>query len=761
MAVARLSFEDELDKRFLSAVAALPAGHPGASGDDAGALGGERLLELFDAQAGSRHLDLAARYLRAEGRGFYTIGSAGHESNALVAAALRPTDPALLHYRSGAFYLARAAQVPERSGRALLDVLLGLTGAADEPIAGGRHKVFGHHDLAIIPQTSTIASHLPRALGVAFSIDRAARLGVASPWPEDAIAVASFGDASAGHSTATGAINAACRTAYQGLPVPLLLVCEDNGLGISVRTPDGWIAAAYSGRPALRYFSADGADPRACYAAAVAAAEHVRGTRSPAFLHLNVVRFLGHAGSDAEISYRTEAEIEAGYSRDPLLGTARLIVSRGLLSPEQLAARYEAIRAQVRELAGQAATHRQLSSRAEVIAPLAPRHPERVAARASLAASPGERANAFGGRLPEDGGPLTLADTINRTLADALAAHPGLLAFGEDVGRKGGVYGVTRGLSRRFGAARVFDTLLDEQSILGLGLGAGMSGLLPVPEIQYLAYLHNAEDQLRGEAASLQFFSTGQYRNPLVVRVAGLAYQKGFGGHFHNDNAVAVLRDIPGLVVAVPSRAQDAAAMLRTCLAAATVDGTVSVFLEPIALYHTRDLHQPGDGGWLSPYAAPGRWAAEHVPIGHGRAYPAAAAGAAGIGASASAAAGREDITLVTFGNGVPMSLRVAARLAADGIGARVFDLRWLAPLPSAQLLAEAERTGRVLVVDETRRSGGVSEGVLAALADAGFAGRAGRVAAADSYVPLGDAANLVLVSEPEIEAAARRLLRE
>jgi 2-oxoisovalerate dehydrogenase E1 component len=102
------------------------------------------------------------------------------------------------------------------------------------------------------------------------------------------------------------------------------------------------------------------------------------------------------------------------------------------------------------------------------------------------------------------------------------------------------------------------DTLLDEQSILGLGLGAGLSGLLPVPEIQYLAYLHNAEDQLRGEAASMQFFSAGQYRNPMVVRVAGLAYQKGFGGHFHNDNAVGVLRDIPGLVVAVPSRAEDA-----------------------------------------------------------------------------------------------------------------------------------------------------------------------------------------------------------
>jgi len=182
--------------------------------------------------------------------------------------------------------------------------------------------------------------------------------------------------------------------------------------------------------------------------------------------------------------------------------------------------------------------------------------------------------------------------------------------------------------------------------------------------------------------------------------------------------------------------------MLRTCLAAARVDGSVCVFLEPIALYHTRDLYEPGDGAWLSPYAGPDRWAGEHVPIGTGRGY--------GSGA---------DLTLVTFGNGLPMSLRAARRLADGGIGARVFDLRWLAPLPAEQLRAEAERTGRVLVVDETRRSGGVSEGVLAELADAGYRGAMARITSADSFIPLGDAAAHVLVSETDIERAASRLL--
>ena len=145
-----------------------------------------RCLELFDAQLASRHLDLAARWLRARGAGYYTIGSSGHEGNAAIAAALRLTDPALLHYRSGAFYLVRAAQAtPPRDGVA--DILLGLVAAAAEPIAGGRNKVFGHTELHVIPQTSTIASHLPRAVGLAFSIARAGKLGLDTPWPPDCV----------------------------------------------------------------------------------------------------------------------------------------------------------------------------------------------------------------------------------------------------------------------------------------------------------------------------------------------------------------------------------------------------------------------------------------------------------------------------------------------------------------------------------------------------------------------------------------------
>ena len=743
---------DEAEQHFADSVLKLRAASPPASFADrdlagavrpGSALTGHRCLELFDAQLASRHLDLAARWLRKIGAGFYTIGSSGHEGNAAVAAALRMDDPALLHYRSGAFYQVRAADaIPPRDG--VRDVLLGLVAAAAEPIAGGRHKVFGRADLHIIPQTSTIASHLPRAVGLAFAQGRAARLGTASRWPADAIVVASLGDASINHSTAVGALNTAGYCAYQRLPLPLLVVCEDNGLGISVRTPPGWVEAAVSGRPGITYFHADGSDLADVYDTTLAAAALARHHRSPVFLHLSMVRLGGHAGADAEVGYRDRDDVAADLAADPLVGTARLLVEAGVLTPTEVLDRYERSRARILERAQEIAGAPRLATAEQVMVPLAPRNPDAVWADTILATADEDRRRAvFGGRLPESAGPLTLAQTINATLTDALAARPEMMVFGQDVARKGGVYGVTRGLLSRFGAGRVFDTLLDEQAILGLALGAGLDGLLPVPEIQYLAYLHNAADQIRGEAATLSFFSQGQYRNPLVARVAGYAYQEGFGGHFHNDNAIGALRDIPGLIIASPARPEDAAAMLRTCLATAAADGSVCVFLEPIALYHARDLYKREDDGWRATYEPPEGWAPGHVPVGRARTH--------GDGT---------DLTIMTFGNGLRLSLRAAARLMLEGITSRVVDLRWLAPLPAEDILREARATGRVLIADETRRTAGVSEGVLSILADDRFGGWVRRVTSEDSFVPLGDAADAVLLSQEIIEAAARKLMR-
>jgi 2-oxoisovalerate dehydrogenase E1 component len=711
---------DPLERELLTRIAAL---------DSSGAAPTTPLdplvaAELFEAQVQSRIVDHVARWLRNEhGLGYYTIGSAGHESNAAVAMALRPTDPALLHYRSGGFYFSRAAQVPGQDP--IGDLLRGMLARSTEPIAGGRHKVFGNHALNIIPQTSTIASHLPRAVGLASSFGHAGEIEPA--WPADSVVVCSFGDASLNHSTAQGALNTAALASFKGEPLRLLFVCEDNGLGISVPTPAGWVGSSTTPRSEFMWATADGHDPGSVLQTTARLVDEIRSTGRPGFLHLRCVRFLGHAGTDAEAAYRSPADLRSDLERDPILATAAAQVAGGECRGADLVAWYLDERNATRSRALELCAEPELLTAAEVMEPLAPRHPQRIMAAAM----------ALTGRPIDDAAPATFAQTINRTLGDVLTVRRNTLVFGEDVGRKGGVYGITRGLQKKFGPERVFDTILDEQSILGLALGAALNGFIPIPEIQYLAYLHNAEDQLRGEAASLAYFSQGQYLNPMVVRIAGYGYQKGFGGHFHNDNSIAVLRDIPGLVIASPSHPSDAGPMLRTCVAAAEADGSVCVFLEPIARYHTADLHSDGDGLWLAPPTD------EHVPIGAARTH--------GEGT---------DGTILTWGNGLFLSLRAQRQLAAQGQSWRVIDLRWLAPLPVDDMLNEAAATGRVLVVDETRRSGGVGEGIIAALVEGGFSGPIARVAAADSFVPLGAAAGLVLVSEQQIIDGVHTLAR-
>ncbi len=697
-------------------------------------------LELFESQLISRHLDLMARVLRVQNKVFYTIGSSGHEGNAMVARLTRHTDPAFLHYRSGGFMAERFRKLPDMDP--VMDSALSFAASAEDPASGGRHKVWGSKPLWVLPQTSTIASHLPKALGTAVAIEQARRIGHTLPIPDDSIAICSFGDASSNHATAQTAFNAAAWTAYQKLPAPVLFVCEDNGIGISVKTPDGWIARNFRNRSDLDYFAADGLDLAEGYGQVQAAVEHCRRTRRPTFLHLRTTRIMGHAGTDFEIEWRSIEELVAVEATDPLLRSAAIALESGVMSRDDLLALYERVRQRCFAAAEEADRRPKITRLDEVMAPLAPYSPEAVAAEASRPAPHDRRVAAFGSeeKLPERLPPRHLAIQINQALHDLFCKYPETLLFGEDVAQKGGVYTVTKGLQKAFKGSRVFNTLLDETMILGLAQGYANVGMLPLPEIQYLAYFHNACDQIRGEAASLQFFSNNQYRNPMVVRIAGLGYQRGFGGHFHNDNSITALRDIPGLVVGCPSRGDDAATMLRTLTALAKVDGRVTAFLEPIALYMTKDLYEAGDGQWLFPYPEQ----EEAMPLGEGRVY----------------APDADDLVIFTYGNGVPMSLRAARAIeAARGWKVRVIDLRWLVPLNEGFIAEQARTAKRILIVDEGRHSAGVGEGVITAIAEGGFGARPfQRVVGADTYTPLAGAAFLVLPGEEDIVAAAGRL---
>ncbi|MCA1769288.1 MAG: MFS transporter [Halomonas sp.] len=666
------------EKRFLVAVDQdqWPETERDWSLDDV-SLDPEALIELFESQLMSRHLDLQARRLQARGEAFYTIGSAGHEGNAAIARALRPTDPAFLHYRDAAFLIERSRQVAGQ--RPLWDLLLSFAASREDPISGGRHKVLGSKVLNVPPQTSTIASHLPKAVGAAHSLGLWRRLGGGGEWPADSLVVCSFGDASFNHSTAQGALNAAGWAAYQGVPLPLVMVCEDNGIGISTPTPAGWIEASMRARPGFHYLACDGLDLLDTWRAAREAEVIARLRKQPVFLHMRCVRLFGHAGSDAQQAYLSASCIAAEEARDPLLFSAGLLRRHEVLSRDEIAGRYQRIGEEVAGLAEEAIRRPKLESAREVMASIVPprrpewRQPAVVEGEIEAAPSP-------------------MAKLINKTLQRLMAGHPHLVMAGEDIGRKGGVYGVTQRLQARFGPHRVIDTLLDEQSILGL-------------------------------------------------RVAGLGYQKGFGGHFHNDNAIAVLRDIPGLLVACPSNAADAVGLLQEAVRLAEEAQRVVVIIEPIARYHTRDLLEEGDDGWcfsdpgpeyrLSP-GEPGQW-------GEG-----------------------DDLAIITYGNGVYLARQAVADLGPDGQRLRIVDLRWLTGIDHDAVHRAVSGCTRVLIVDECRRSGSLSEELITGLVERGVAGEClTRLTAEDSFIPLGPAATLTLPSRGQIVERVRALLAE
>jgi 2-oxoisovalerate dehydrogenase E1 component len=727
---------EAIDKNFVQFVkdGNLPPPRSRTGLEEAG-LGANEFMDLFETQMMSRQMDLRARILKNQNECYYTIGSSGHEGNAVWGKVFRLTDMAFVHYRSCAFMIQRAKQIA--GSTPLYETMLSFVASSEDPIAGGRHKVFGSYPLMVPPQTSTIASHLPKAMGAALSIGRAKDLKLdSSVMPPDAVVFCSFGDASINHSTAVGAVNSALWVAHQNVYMPLILMCEDNGIGISVPTPGEWLESQYGERPGLHYISADGLNLCDTYLKAREAERYARNRRKPVFLHTKTVRLLGHAGSDVETSYHSLQKIEAAEFNDPLLHSARIALEHGIATADQIVDMYKSLEARVAAIGEYAKTRPKFLKREEVRAALtACAHPRQSPA----APADAKMKDLLGG---DWGKPLHLAKLINMGLHEILQRYPGAVVFGEDVAQKGGVYNVTDGLWKKFGARRVFNSPLDEQTILGTAIGFAHNGFLPIPEIQFLAYVHNAEDQLRGEASTLAFFSQGQFTNGMLVRIAGLPYQKGFGGHFHNDNSLAVFRDIPGVIVAVPSNGFDAVKMLRACAEEAWERGRVVVFVEPIALYMTRDLHEANDKAWTAVYPRAG----EKIRVGEFGVF----------GAS-------RELTVVTYGNGYYYS-RQAAKILEDKhkMKTKIIDLRWIAPINKERLLDEIGDCPNVLIVDECRKTGSLSEFLCALLVEnAVKVPRVRVVAADDCFIPLGKAAAAGLPSTDEIVMSALKLLNK
>jgi len=698
----------------------------------------KKLIQIFESQISSRHIDLRARIMKENGDCFYTIGSSGHEGNAVFGHIFPYSDMAFLHYRSGPFFIERSKQISNSTP--IYDLALSFVASSEDPISGGRHKVLGSKLLNIPPQTSTIASHLPKAVGTAFSIDRGINLGlVENNLKSNSIVLCSFGDASANHASALSAINTACWIKDKGGHVPIIFICEDNGVGISVETEEHWIKQNYSNKTGLNYIQTDGLNIFDLILKTYRAEKITRIKREPVFLHMKTVRLMGHAGSDVESGYKDLKQIEETEFNDPILHTAKLLIENKILSKNDILNIYEESRDQIEHVFNYSMTRPKLNSATDVMSSIIQnKQPNQMPER------PNEevREKLFGKEYSRINTPQHMAKLINYALYDILIRFPNTVIFGEDVAVKGGVYNVTSDLHKKFGVRRVFDSPLDETSIIGFGIGFGHNGFIPIPEIQFLAYFHNAEDQLRGEAATLSFFSNGQFTNPMVLRIPGLAYQKGFGGHFHNDNSLTVFRDIPGVILAVPANGSDAVKMLRTSVKEAVKNGRIVIFIEPIALYMTKDLHEPKDKKWTFKYPELN----EEIPLGSLKSY--------GKGNS---------LIIITYGNGLYLSLQ-AKKLIEQKLSKKikVIDLRWLSDIDYQLLIKEISNCKKILIVDECRRKGSYGEGIFYELYKR--INRNSKIklhAAKNSFISLGESATVTLPSKNSIFNIAIKFINE
>ena len=352
------------------------------------------------------------------------------------------------------------------------------------------------------------------------------------------------------------------------------------------------------------------------------------------------------------------------------------------------------------------------------------------------------RKNIFGKEFQRLDRPQHMAKLINYALTDILNQYSNTLVFGEDVAKKGGVYNVTANLFEQFGIRRVFDSPLDETSIIGTAIGLSHNGFIPIPEIQFLAYFHNAEDQLRGEAATLPFFSKGQFVNPIVLRIPGLAYQKVFGGHFNYDNSIALFRDIHGVIVACPSNGIDAVKMLRRAVLEAYINSRITVFIEPIALYMVKDLHKTKDAKWSFNYPSP----EEDIPIGE--------FGVHGRGSS---------LTIISYANGFYLSMQAKLEIEKQiNKTIKIIDLRWLSDINISDLIKSIGKCSKILVVDECRKNGCYGEGLVADIITSSNNSIDIRLHAAEnSFIPLGEAATVTLPSKESIIDNAIELYNE
>jgi len=679
------------------------------------------LVEDYRLACISRAIDDREISLQKQGKVFFQISGAGHEALLLgLARHLRPGyDWFFPYYRDSALMLGL--------GVTAKDLLLQAVGSVEDPSSGGRQMPahWGFVDKNVVTQSSPTGSQCLPAVGCAEAtryISRRRHLPGCTAHGDE-VTYVSLGEGATSEGEFWESLNTACT---QHLPV--VFVVADNGYAISVPARDQSPAPVYEmvmGFRGLAVYHFDGRDYYTVRREGAEALSRVRAGEGPALLHAIVTRPYSHSSADNQQKYRSPEELADEAENDPITLLQQSLIGAGILSPEdakrmQIEAREEVSRAAKEALAAGRPDPATITDHVYVL-PDVPRE-----------------------KLPDDyeaGEPVTIADAVRMTLHELMDADERIRVFGEDVADapeslvqhlegKGGVFGTTHGLQKRFGEARCFNTPLAEANIIGRAVGQAIRGLRPVPEIQFFDYIWPAMQQIKSEAATIRWRSNGNYRCPLVIRVPIGGYLTG-GSIWHSQCGESIFAHVPGLLIAFPSRARDVAGLLRTALRCE----------DPVLmLEHKHLLRQPYA---RDPFPPPDYL----VPFGKG-----------------TYVTRGDDLTIVTYGATVEKSRQAAEQLSEEGWSTEIVDLRTVSPWDHDIVADSVGRTSRALVVHEDVLTCGFGAEVAAWIADELFAALDApvrRVAALDTHVPyeptLEDA---VLPQVADIAAAARELLK-
>ena len=678
-----------------------PAAASQSSREEFDGLGRDALLDVYRVMVRSRKLDDKEIQLKNQSHIFFQISGAGHEAIQVAAGlTLKPGyDWFHPYYRDRALCL--------QLGVSPLDMLLASVAAEADPSNGGRQMPshWGHTDLHIVSGSSATTTQVQHAVG-------AAEAGViygrvtdipdrASRFHRDEIVFASLGEGSTSEGEFWEALNATCVK-----QLPTLFLIEDNGYAISVpvevETAGGDISRLVRSFPGLFVNSIDGTDFFASLRAMREATAYVRARKGPALVHAHVIRPYSHSLSDDEKLYKTPAEREAESRRDPIVRFSEFLRVNGLATSDDLAA----ITAEIeREIA-----------LAAIEALRAPRPPKNTAAHWVYSPDVDPTSRAFSTPPAPEGQPDTMVGTINRTLKDEMAHDPRIVLFGEDVADasrkdalsivtgKGGVFKATHGLQRLYGDDRVFNTPIAEASIIGRAVGMATRGLKPVVEIQFFDYIWPAMMQLRNEMSMLRYRTGNHFSCPMVVRVAIGGYLRG-GGPYHSQSGESIFAHCPGIRIAYPSNATDAAGLLRTAI---RCDDPV-MFLEHKHLYRqTYNKGQYPGKDFMLPFAK-----ANLVHEGN-------------------------DVVVVTWGALVYRSLVAAQQAGKQGVHVSVLDLRTISPYDWDAVASHVKRINRLVIAHEDQLTCGFGAEIAARVAGELFTyldAPVARVAALDTPV--------------------------